>query len=240
MAVRHPLRPPAQGRALTPERRARAEALLNHAFARPDLLQQALTHSSAAEGRRRAARSNERLEFLGDRVLGLLIAEWLVERYPAEPEGALGPRLAHLVSREALAAVAGALDIGTLLTVTALDATDNVLADALEALLAALYLDAGLPAARAFVRRAWNDAIERQREPPTDPKTALQQLALARFQALPSYTLLETAGTSHAPTFVIEARVQTMAATGMAGSKKAAEREAAAALLAALQPGAAA
>ena len=159
------------------------EALLGHTFKRPDLLREALTHRSAAQGRGRARASNERLEFIGDRVLGLTMAEWLAERFPREQEGDLGRRLAHLVSQPVLAGVAETVGLAAALSVSPGEAKAGVakratvLADALEAALGALYLDGGLDVARNFVRRAWNDAMTVQAEPPKDAKTALQESA---------------------------------------------------------------
>jgi ribonuclease-3 len=137
-------------------------ARLGHEFANPALLKTALTHRSAATG----TASNERLEFLGDRVLGLCIAEWLGERYPDEREGDLGKRLAALVAREALAPIAEAMGLAQAVRVPPAESRSglreraNVLADALEALLGALFLDGGLPAARAVIRREWAALME--------------------------------------------------------------------------------
>lgn len=218
---------------------ARAEALTGHVFANPALLREALTHRSAASGRRRkgAGLSNERLEFLGDRVLGLVIAEWLAERFPAEPEGALGPRLAALVSRDALAEIGSAIGLPALLAIGAGEANSglelraNVVADALEAVIGAVYLDGGLAPARDFIHARWQDAVTRQLAPPQDPKTALQEFLLARAQGLPEYVLHSTQGPPHAPQFVVIARALGKQAEGTGSSKRAAERQAAAALL---------
>ena len=223
--------------------------MLGHDFARPELLREALTHRSALtgrpaltdrSGRRSAAGSNERLEFVGDRVLGLLIAEWLAERFPHEQEGQLGPRLAHLVSQPVLAAIAGQLGLPAALSVAPAESRAGVrglatvLADAMEALIGALYLDGGLDPARSFVRRAWAEAMEGLAEPPKDAKTALQEWLLARGMSLPSYTLLSCAGPPHEPVFVIAVAAAGQQGTGTAGSKRVAERLAAADLLARL------
>ncbi|MFT8718165.1 ribonuclease III, partial [Acetobacter sp.] len=217
-------------------------------FAQPALLAEALTHRSAAHqrsngrGRRqtKGAGSNERLEFIGDRVLGLLMAEWLLARYPDEQEGALGSRHAHLVSRNALAKIADALDLPEALNVAeheeraGIRGTANVLADALEAILGALYLDGGLEPARKLVRQWWNNEISAQSRPPKDPKTALQEWALARGLALPLYETVSADGPSHAPCFVVEVHAAGLTGKGEAGSKRAAESGAAADLLARL------
>ncbi len=223
------------------ERLQRAGALLGHGFARPELLTEALTHRSVfGEGTpppRGRRLSNERLEFLGDRVLGLLMAEWLAERFPAEAEGDLGRRLAHLVAAPTLAAIARENGIADLLSVAegesraGVRARDNVLADALEALLAALYLDAGLAPARDVVRRFWSGAIAAQLAPPKDAKTALQEWAQGRALGLPSYTLAASLGPPHAPTFRVLVRVGEAEAEGRGSTRRGAEQEAAARLL---------
>jgi len=217
-----------------------AEILLGHHFAQPKLLTEALTHRSAAGARGHG--SNERLEFIGDRVLGLIVAEWLIERFPQEREGALGPRLAALVSRPALAAIAEANGLAALLAVAPGESRrgvrerSTVLADALEAIIGALYLDAGLGAARDFIRRVFAGVVDQQFAPPKDPKTALQEWALKRALPLPVYEVLEQSGPSHAPQFIIQAKVGDATAKGEAGSKRAAEQLAASLLLGNLPP----
>lgn len=215
-----------------------AQVLLGHRFQRPKLLAEALTHRSAAGAR--GVGSNERLEFIGDRVLGLVVAEWLLERFPDEQEGKLGPRLAALVSKPALAQVAEANGLAALLSVAPGEARRGVrsqatvLADALEALIGALYLDAGLPVARDFVRKVLSNVVEQQFIPPKDSKTALQEWALKRALPLPAYEVVTMSGPSHAPHFVVTVSVGDAVARGDAGSKRAAEQEAARALLAML------
>ena len=217
----------------------KAAGLLGHEFARPELLAEALTHRSAAGVG--GMDSNERLEFIGDRVLGLLIAEWLIARFPKEREGALGPRLAYLVSGPSLAAIAETIGLPALLAVApgevkrGIRNRATVLADALEALIGALYLDSGLDAAREFIHRSFAPVMAAQAaSPPKDAKTALQEWALKRSVVLPEYRLVERSGPAHAPEFVIEARVGEAAAEGRAASKRAAETAAASALLAVL------
>ncbi len=213
----------------------RAATLLGHKFTQPLLLAEALTHRSAAGAG--GSGSNERLEFIGDRVLGLLIAEWLIERFPHEREGALGPRLALLVSRTTLASIAEHIGLPALLVVAPGEARRGVrnratvLADALEAMIGALYLDAGLDPCRAFIRRAFSPMMTGQLNPPKDPKTALQEWALARALPLPVYTQDSQSGPPHDPVFVMRVTVHDASATGTASAKRAAEQEAAAALL---------
>jgi ribonuclease-3 len=213
------------------------EAILGHSFSRQDLLREALTHRSAAHGRHRLGDSNERLEFIGDRVLGLLMAEWLAERFPREQEGELGRRLAHLVSQPVLASVADTIGLGPVLSVSPGEARAGVkrratvLADALEAALGALYLDGGLERARGFVRRAWDAAMTAQTDPPKDAKTALQEWAQKTTASLPVYQIAERTGPPHAPLFTVTVTVGERRGTGSAGSKRAAEQRAAEDLL---------
>ena len=217
-----------------------AQRLLGHRFTQPGLLAEALTHRSAAGAR--GIGSNERLEFIGDRVLGLVVAEWLIERFPHEQEGKLGPRLAALVSKPALAAIAEDNALAEVLNVARGEAKRGVLtqatvlADALEAIIGALYLDSGLPAARDFIRRVMGAVMEQQSIPPKDPKTSLQEWVLKRALPLPEYVLEATSGPSHAPNFVISVRVADALGRGEAGSKRAAEQAAARALLEVLPP----
>ncbi len=216
------------------------DVLLGYTFKRPALLQEALTHRSAVHGHGRAHGSNERLEFIGDRVLGLIMAEWLAERFPREQEGELGRRLAYLVSQPVLAVVAGNTGLVEALSVAPGEARAGVkkratvLADALEAALGALYLDGGLDAARDFVRRAWNDAMIEQAEPPKDAKTGLQEWAQKRGFDLPSYEVTAQSGPPHAPAFTVTVSVGKLSGSGTGSSKRAAEQLAAEALIARL------
>jgi ribonuclease-3 len=218
------------------------ETILGHEFARPDLLREAMTHRSAlhGQGRGRGKGSNERMEFIGDRVLGLLIAEWLAEKFPGEQEGELGRRLAVLVSQPVLVEVAEAIGLGETLAVAPGEAKAGVrrratvLADALEAALGALYLDGGLEPARDFVRRSWAEAMNRHDEPPKDAKTRLQEWVQARGLGLPDYIVVSRAGPPHAPEFVVTVAANGATGSGTAGTKRAAEQLAACDLLRAL------
>lgn len=229
------------------------EAKLNHHFEDSALLHEALTHRSAVPrraGRNRGQKkdqkgvkkprgqgSNERLEFIGDRVLGLLMAEWLFERYPEEQEGALGARHAHLVSRPVLARIAERIELSEAIQIAqheehaGIRELASVLADGMEALLGALYLDAGLEPARHVVRRLWDRDIERSGQPHKEPKTLLQEFLLGRGEALPHYELMSAEGPSHAPVFCVEVHALGQVGVGQAGSKRAAESAAAKALL---------
>jgi ribonuclease III len=219
--------------------------IVGHAFARPELLEEALTHPSALvsehrRGRRRKPhpRGYERLEFLGDRVLGLVIADLLWRRFEGEPEGHLTRRLTHLVRREALARVADTIGLGRHLVLSRAEAAagavgnPGILADACEALIAAIYLDGGLDAASGFVHRFWKPLMAEMEDPPRDPKTALQEWVQARGLALPSYELVATSGPDHAPLFTVAASVAGGdRATATASSKRIAEARAASILL---------
>ena len=219
--------------------------IIGYEFARRELLDEALTHPSAIiprrhRGRRRnpAARSYERLEFLGDRVLGLVIADCLWRRFDAEPEGDLTRRHTHLVRREALARVAETIGLGRYLVLSRAEAAmgaaanQGILADTCEALIAAIYLDGGFAAASAFVQRFWEPLIEEMEAPPRDPKTALQEWAQGRGLALPAYELVATSGPDHAPLFTVTASVVGGdPATASGSSKRIAEARAAAMLL---------
>ncbi len=207
-----------------------AEAL-GHRFTDPSLLRFAVTHSSVAG---RGALANERLEFLGDRVLGVVIADLLYRRFPAEDEGHLARRFAVLVSRETLAQVAGQIGLAPYLSLARGEedsggrANPAILADACEAVIAALYLDGGLEAARRFIEGAWTELIEQER-PPQDPKTALQEWAQGAGRKLPSYVVIGSEGPPHDPLFTVEVRVEGLPPTTATGrSKRAAEQAAAA------------
>jgi ribonuclease-3 len=240
VAVRDPLEPAGDGCPLNASALSTPiETILGHEFARPELLREAMTHRSALHGRghTRGRGSNERMEFIGDRVLGLLIAEWLAERFPREQEGDLGRRLALLVSQPVLATVAEEIGLGETLSVAPGEAKAGVrrratvLADALEAALGALYLDGGIERARAFVRCAWDGVMNRQDQPPKDAKTALQEWVQARSLGLPDYVVASRAGPPHAPEFVVTVSAGGFSGTGTAGSKRAAEQLAAQDLL---------
>lgn len=246
MARRDPLEPPSARHHLI-DRLATAENLLGHAFRDRALLQEALTHRSALQQKTHGRKpkgsphnSNERLEFVGDRVLGLVVAEWLIERFPDEQEGALGRRHAHLVSRRLLAEIADraglseALDIGVNEARAGVGQLANVLGDAMEAAIGAMYLDGGLDPVRRFIRTAWGSELDQMAQPPKDPKTELQEWLMARGLPLPVYKVTGRTGPAHAPAFVMVVTGGGQEGTGAAGTKRLAEREAAADLLARL------
>ena len=183
-------------------------------------------------------RDYERLEFLGDRVLGLVVADLLWRRFDAEPEGPLTRRHAQLVRRETLAAVAVEIGLDRMIQLSPAEAASGaarspaILADVLEAVIAAIYLDGGFDAAFAFVERWWGARLADMEQPPRDPKTLLQEWAQGRGLPLPEYRLLGTSGPDHALQFTIAVRVAGHdEASATASSKRAAETAAAAALL---------
>ena len=217
------------GRAL-----AGAEARLGHGFARPELLVEALTHPSMAK-----AADNQRLEFLGDRVLGLVIAEALLAQDAAAREGDLAPRLNALVRKETCAEVAAELDLGAALRMGRSEMLTGgrrktaLLGDAMEAVIAAVYLDGGLDAARALILRAWGERIAAVRALGRDAKTSLQEWAQGRGLPPPAYVDLDREGPDHAPRFSVDVRLgDGREALGRAASKRAAQQAAAEALLA--------
>lgn len=204
------------------------------------LLKLALTHRSLARDDTGAA-SNQRLEFLGDSVLGLVIARMLYDLFPAEPEGDLSRRLVGLVNGERLTHIANEMQLGAALLMSPGEeeqggrSNPSNLEDACEALLGAAYLDGGVAAVEAIVARFWRAHALATKTPPKDPKTALQEWAQARGLPLPEYVVVSSDGPSHAPHFVIEVRLGGHApARGEAGNKKLAERLAAEAMLATL------
>jgi ribonuclease-3 len=217
------------------ERLAVLQDRIGHTFRRQDLLQRALTHASAADGGQR--RHNERLEFLGDRVLGLVIAESLMRRFPDETEGDLARRHTSLVRREALAAVARDIALGEALVLSKGEAEsggrDNpaLLADACEAVIAALYLDGGLEAAKRFIDNRWERLIAAAPEPPRDAKTALQEWAQGRGLPLPRYSTVATEGPPHEPLFTVEVVLQGRPAVRAPGRSKRMAEQAAAGLM---------
>ncbi|MFN4287635.1 MAG: ribonuclease III [Brevundimonas sp.] len=223
-----------------PEAAAALEQRLGHAFREPRLLRQALTHASVAEGDPRGPADNQRLEFLGDRVLGLAIAAALFARHGDADEGALSQRLHSLVDKSACARVAESLGLGEALRLSAAETRtggrrkEGILADAMEAVIAAVYLDGGFEAARALVERAWADELARapQAGAVMNPKSALQEWSQARSLDIPVYEVIARDGPDHAPRFVVEARIRTLEpARGEGGSRQAAEKDAALNLL---------
>ena len=210
---------------------------LGHDFANADLLARALRHASLD-----VDEDNETLEFLGDRVLGLVIAQYLFETYPSEPEGSLSRRLGQLVSRRICAAIAADIGLaGVLQTDQSRDRqakqhkmTQNILADGVEALLGAVYLDGGLGAAQAVIYRLWQPYFAGQVDVPVDSKTALQEYLMKRGEALPHYEITDRIGPAHAPEFTVTVMAGKISMSANGHSRRQAEQNAAAQCLAAL------
>ncbi|HEX4182646.1 MAG TPA: ribonuclease III [Caulobacteraceae bacterium] len=222
--------------------RAKAVDALEHrlgrAFKNRELLERALTHASVGGGATRI-RDNEVLEFVGDRVIGLLAAERLAELYPSGPEGELTVRLHCMVNREACARVARRMGLSQALrlsvgeTRTGGRQNDTILGDACEAVMAAVYLDGDLDAAREVFLDLWSEELaDATAGQSRDPKTTLQEWAQGHGRALPIYTVTSRSGPDHAPVFTVQVAVEGLAAATADGrSRKEAEKAAAAALL---------
>lgn len=217
---------------------AELEEILGYRFNDRGLLTRALTHSSLKNSGNDA--SYERLEFLGDRVLGLIIAELLIDEFPESAEGKLAPRLASLVSGRTLADVARNLGLAKFILMTDGEAAagtnerDSVLADCCEAIIGSVYRDGGLDAATTLVRRYWIPLLVEVE--PRVSKSELQEWVQGRGLPLPRYTVVDRQGPAHAPEFTIELKISTedpILATG--SSKQAAEQAAAAEMLALVQ-----
>lgn len=208
------------------------EARLGHVFANKTLLQRALTHVSAPKAERQT--SYQRLEFLGDRVLGLVIAEMLYTAFPEASEGDLSVRLARLVCRETCAQIAQTLDVGAYVLMGAGEVRSKgrekvaVLGDVCEALIGAIFLDADFLTARAFVQRQWEPRMHADLRPIQDAKTVLQEWAQARGLGTPHYEQAACSGPAHAPVFVMDVCVEGFASgRGEGSSKRVAEQAAA-------------
>jgi len=217
---------------------ATLEDRLGYRFKDRQLLACALTHVSAAGGAAGRSKNYQRLEFLGDRVLGLAIAEMLFIAFSKASEGELSQRLSELVRRDTCAEIAVAWEVGPYLKLGGGDmqsegrTSRTILADVCESIIGAVFLDGGYEAAKALVERAFTERMTTTRELLRDPKTVLQEWAQGRGLPTPTYHLIEQTGPDHAPRFHIEAKVGTLeGATGSAATKRAAEQDAAQKLL---------
>ena len=211
--------------------------LIGHRPTDARLFVRALTHGS------HGGDTYERLEFLGDRVLGLVIAAWLYERFPNEPEGKMSRRYNDLVTRETCADVGRAIDLprhirlGKQAREDQANLSDNVVGDVVEALIGALYLDAGLGSAEAFVRAQWAPFLDGQKRAPVHPKSGLQEVAAARNLGIPVYEIVARFGPHHAPRYRMKVSLAHHGEAEAEGdSKQEAEKAAAAALLEMLVP----
>ena len=225
-----------------PRRRRRApdgfEARIGYKFKNQALLEQALTHISALSGPRNRAGSYQRLEFLGDHVLGLVISDMLFRAFPRADEGEMSRRLADLVRKEACADVARAIDLGAAIRLGASESNSGgrgrtaILADVCEALIGAIYVDGGYPAASEMIERLWDERMRTPARPLRDAKTILQEWAQARGLPTPAYREVERRGPDHNPEFRVTVELPNRApAEGVGRSKRAAEQAAAAAML---------
>ena len=217
------------------------EGRIGHRFAKPDLLIRALTHGSVSSSTRE---DNQRLEFLGDRVLGLVMASALLEHDKGATEGQLAPRFNALVRKETCADVAREVGLGEVLKLGRSEMLSGgrrkqaLLGDAIEAVIAAVYRDAGFDAARDMILRLWGNRITNVEEDARDAKTSLQEWAQARGDTPPTYTQISRDGPDHAPVFTIAARLSDgTEACASTGSKRQAEQAAAAALMTKLDKG---
>ena len=213
------------------------EAKLGYRFQNPALVEQALTHSSKSGNA-----NNERLEFLGDRVLNLVVAEALYNHFPDEPEGNLAKRHSALVQGHMLAVIASMIKLGDDIILSDSERhsggadNENILSDAMEALLGAVFLDGGIDPARKIILHLWGDNIYNLTQVNQDPKTELQEWVQARALPLPEYEIVDRSGPDHAPVFVIEVRVEGHAPLRAEGnSRRAAEKKAAHIMLSALR-----
>jgi ribonuclease-3 len=222
---------------LTKEQFEACQEAIGYRFKDEKLLNRAMTHRSAAQGRA-VEWSNERLEFLGDRVLGLVIVETLMERFPTLREGELAPRLNAMVSRDACAVVGAELGLGQFLIVDRSERATggaekrSLLANAAEAVIGAIYTDGGLEKSRKFILKAWAKLLKSTMEKPRDPKSALQEWAQGEGLATPTYRHDAREGPDHAPVFTATVLVDGREpASGTGASKQHAERAAAKAML---------
>jgi ribonuclease-3 len=211
---------------------------IGYQFRDPALLEQALTHISALAGARNRAGSYQRLEFLGDHVLGLVVSDMLFSAFPKADEGEMSRRLADLVRKEACADVARAIELGEAIRLGASEANAGgrsrtaILADVCEALIGAIFVDGGYAAASVFIEQLWGARMRTPARPLRDSKTALQEWAQARGLPTPAYREVERKGPDHDPEFRVMVELPDLIpAEGLGRSKRAAEQAAAAAML---------
>lgn len=203
------------------------EDILQHSFKRKTLLAQALTPPVLQQ--RKQGKAFERLEFLGDRILGLVIAEALYSHYTHDEEGKLAKRLSYLTSREFCHIIAERINLAQFLPITdeELKGT-SILANCIEAIIAALYVDGGIEAAQKFIHKYWGEAIYALEELPKDPKTLVQEWAQKRGMDIPKYKEIKRSGPDHAPLYILEVSLDNgLTAIGEGKNKKLAERDAA-------------
>ena len=228
----------AGARAAAKSGHAAIEARIAHKFADPDLLMTAFTHVSALKSQRKRTESYQRLEFLGDHVLGLIVSDMLYRAFPNADEGELSKRLAELVRKESCADVARSLSLAADINLGAVGASvdarlrKSVLGDVCEAVIGAIYLDGGYAASAEFVARNWTERMHKPRRPLRDPKTVLQEWAQGKGLPTPVYREVERTGPHHDPQFRVAVDLPGLApAEGVGGSKRSAEKVAASVMI---------
>lgn len=215
----------------------RLQEIIGRNFEKTELLEEAISHSSAGK-----SINYQRLEFLGDRVLGIVVAEFLIKNFPGENEGDLARRFSSLVDKTMLARVATDAGIGDFIAMSDSERAsgggenENILSDVMEAIIGASFLDAGLDDCRVLVYRMWGELLNERVDPPIDPKTALQEWTQGRAKGLPVYDLVSRTGPDHAPTFEISVDVEGFPIVSAKGaSRRVAEKEAARKMLALIE-----
>ncbi|MCK5296234.1 MAG: ribonuclease III [Alphaproteobacteria bacterium] len=200
---------------------------LGHNFLQPNLLQEALSHSSAINQKNKANSADyERLEFLGDRVLGLVIADMLLKNFPSEAEGLLARRYTALVRKEALAKIANVVGLGNYIILSKGEEENGgrsnigILCDVCESVIGALYIDGGFEVASAFIKKFWKPMLENELTPPKDAKTELQEWAQGLGLPLPDYKVISTEGSAHEPVFTVEVTIKGKEPVSAKGSSK--------------------
>ncbi len=203
------------------------EGILQYEFKNKYLLQKALTHKSYSEN------NNEKLEFLGDRVLGLVISKKLLDKYPGEKEGIIDKKFANLVNKKTCANIANTLNLKRFIYLGAshknLDRSgDKILSDCLDAIVVAIYTDGGIKSSEKFILNSWNSFIDKSDITLIDPKTRLQEFSLKKFKILPKYTFFKKSGPQHKPSFKTEVQIpDSKKIIGTGSSKKKAQQNAA-------------
>ena len=203
------------------------EGILQYEFRNKDLLKKALTHKSYSEN------NNEKLEFLGDRVLGLVISKKLLDKYPGEKEGIIDKKFANLVNKKTCANIANTLNLKKFIYLGASHKNlersgDKILSDCLEAIVGAIYTDGGIKSSEKFILNSWNSFIDKSVITLIDPKTKLQEFCLKKFKILPKYTFFKKSGPQHKPSFKTEVQIpDSKKIIGTGSSKKKAQQNAA-------------
>ena len=203
------------------------EGILQYEFKNKDLLYKALTHKSYSEN------NNEKLEFLGDRVLGLVISKKLLDKYPDEKEGIIDKKFANLVNKKTCANIANTLNLKKFIYLGASHKNlersgDKILSDCLEAIVGAIYTDGGIKSSEKFILNSWNSFIDKSVITLIDPKTRLQEFSLKKFKILPKYTFFKKSGPQHKPSFKTEVQIpDSKKIIGTGSSKKKAQQNAA-------------